>query len=181
MKLLLVTLSVALAATVLSRVAAGQTPASRGIPGIAYISPQQILTKSPLFQAALTTLQSVQQQKGVELREKQQALETIRRRLAVSADEAARADLQRIEQQQATDLERATGQAQAELQALQRQFQSDLQTKVRPIVEDLAREQKLQLVLTAEGAVFWAAPGMDLTPAVLERLNAAPPATPRKP
>jgi Skp family chaperone for outer membrane proteins len=179
MKLLLVTLSFALAATVLSRVAAGQTPASRGLPGIAYISPQQILTKSPVFQAGLSKLQSVQQQKTAELREKQQSVETIRRRLAVAGDEAARADLQRIEQQQVADLERATTQAQTDLQTLQRQFQSDLQAKIRPIVEDLARDQKLQLVLSADGAVFWAAAGMDLTPAVLERLNAASPAAPR--
>ena len=69
------------------------------------------------------------------------------------------------------ELERATQQAQSELQALQRQLQADLQAKVRPVVEAVAKAEGVDLVLSYDTTVVWAAPGLDLTDVVLARLN----------
>ena len=65
-------------------------------------------------------------------------------------------------------------QGQVDLQNLQRQISNDLMAKVRPILEELVAGTDVQIVLQADGPILWAAPGLDLTQAVVERLNAAP-------
>jgi len=182
MKTLLLTLPIALLATVFSLTTAGQVPPPPATSRIAYVSAQRILSESTEAKADVARLQAAQLEKANELRTKQQALEATRQRLAQS-DSSTRSQLQQDEAQQRTDLERSTAQAQADLQARQRQFQSDLQARLRPILADLATAQNIQVVLNADTAVLWSAPGMDLSSAVIERLNAAaaPPTTTRKP
>jgi Skp family chaperone for outer membrane proteins len=64
-------------------------------------------------------------------------------------------------------------QAQTEIQAAQRQMQATVQGRVKTILDDVAKAQNLQVVLNADAALVWAAPGLDLTPAVIERMNKA--------
>ena len=151
----------------------GQPPAA-GAPRIAFVSAQRILAESSHGKADVARMQALQQQKTTEIRTKQQALEATRQQLAQAADSGARDRLQQQEQQQRTDLERAAAQAQSEIQALQRQVQNDLQTRVRPVVEDAAKSENVQIVLNGDTAVVWAAPGLDLTKVVIDRLDAKP-------
>jgi Skp family chaperone for outer membrane proteins len=114
----------------------------------------------------------MQQGKAAEVRDKQQLLESTRQQLAAATDADLRTKLQQQELQQRTDLERATVQAQSDLQAAQRNMQAGLQAKLKPILEDMLKDQDVSLVLNAESGVVWSAPGLDLTPAVIERWNA---------
>ena len=109
------------------------------------------------------------------------AFEDDRKQLAQASESAARVKLQQQEAQQRTELERATVQAQQELQNLQREVLAEFQGRLRVIVEELVKGQGLQLVLNGEQAVIWSAPGIDLTNAVIERLNSQAKTAPAKP
>jgi outer membrane protein len=174
MKTLLMIIPLALVVALLSSAAAGQAPASRGTVTIGYVSAQRIFAEANEAKAEVTRIQTLQQQKATDLRTKQQALEGTRAQLAAATDPALRVQLQPQEQQQRTDLERATAQAQVDLQTAQRQMQAQVQGRVKTILDDVAKAQNLQVVLNGDAAVLWAAPGLDLTSAVIERMNKAP-------
>ena len=139
---------------------------------IAYVSGQRLSAESADGKAGAGRLQALQQSKAGDLRAKQQAHEAVRMQLSRATDAAARIALEQEEQQRRTDLERSMAQAQADIQNLQRQISNELMAKVRPILEQLVAGTEVQIVLQSDGPVLWAAPGLDLTPAVLERLNA---------
>jgi Skp family chaperone for outer membrane proteins len=174
MKTALITTSIALLPAMLSLAPVAQAPASRVASPIAYVSAQRILEGSPDARTEFARIQTMQQQRTTALRAQQQALEATRQQLALAADAPARAQLQQQELKERTELERATAQAQADLQSLQREVNNTLQTKVRAVVEDLVKAQNIQLVLNGDSAVIWGASNIDLTPAVIERLNAKP-------
>jgi Skp family chaperone for outer membrane proteins len=181
MKTLLASIPLALLLTFLSPAGSAQAPASRPTLPIGYISAQRILAESTIGRAQSARFQTAQQQKTGELRAKQQALEATRQLLAQATDNAARLQLGQQEQQQRTDLERSTAQAQTDLQTIQREVQTELQTQVKSVLADLVKARDLELVLNSDNVLAWGAANLDLTPAVIERLNAAPaPATPKQ-
>jgi Skp family chaperone for outer membrane proteins len=171
MKTLLLIVPLALVVALLSSAAAGQAPASRGPSSIGYVSAQRIFLEAADGKTEMARVQTLQQQKTTELRAKQQALETTRQQLAGAGDGPTRMQLQQQELQQRTDLERSTVQAQADIQTAQRQMQAVVQGRVRTILDDLAKAQNLQIVVNADTTLVWAAPGLDLTAAVIERMN----------
>ena len=74
---------------------------------------------------------------------------------------------------QTKDAERFQQDAQAEINELQQEVQNDFVKKLSPIVEQLAVEKGLHLVFNAsESGIAWAAPGLDLTPDVIKKLDA---------
>jgi outer membrane protein len=153
---------------------AGQALASRGPSQIGYVSAQRILVETTEGKAEVARLQTLQQQKATELRAKQQTLEATRQQLMQGGESSARAQLQQQEQQQRIELERATMQAQTDLQALQRQLQTDFQARLKPVVEEVAKSENIQVVLNGDTTIVWAAPSLDLTAVVIDRLNAKP-------
>src|SRR5262249_32792834 len=112
-----------------------------------------------------------QQKSASDLTTRQQTLETTRQQLAAAADSTARAQLQQKEFQQGVELQRATQQAQLEIQTLQREVNADMQQRVRAILDDLLKTQGYQVVLNMESSVIWSAPDLDLTAAVVGRMN----------
>lgn len=152
-------------------VAQPPTPA-RPTGSVAYVSGQRLSTESIEGKAGQARLEAMRQEKANELRIRQQALEATRQQLALVAGGKEKLDLQQREQQQRADLDRATVQAQTDLQNLQRQLTVELQPKVRSALDDVVKGTDIQIVVQLETAVVWAAPGLDLTTAVLERLNA---------
>jgi Skp family chaperone for outer membrane proteins len=173
MKTLLMIIPLALVVALLSSAAAGQAPASRGPVTIGYVSAQRIFAEATDAKAEVARMQAVQQQKTSDLRTKQQALETTRQQLAGASDGPTRVQLQQQELQQRTDFERSTVQAQADIQAAQRQMQANVQGRVKTVLDEVAKAQNLLVVVNADAALVWAAPGLDLTPAVIERMNKA--------
>jgi Skp family chaperone for outer membrane proteins len=140
-------------------------------PTIRVIQPQRILAEATDARAELERFQATQQQKNVELRGKQQALDATRRELAAATTATDRQRLQEQEIQQRGDFERSTAQAQSELQGLQRQMQAALQARIRTALQEILKGQNVQMVLNAETSVVWASSSADLTSAVIERLN----------
>ena len=61
---------------------------------------------------------------------------------------------------------------QTDIQALQRQVNTELMARLQPALEELTKESGVQLVINADNAVLWSVPGIDLTPFVVERMNA---------
>jgi Skp family chaperone for outer membrane proteins len=149
-----------------------QQPAPQPPTGVAMISGQRILAESPDARAKLAELQARQQQRTTEIKTKQQALEATRRQLAAATDPAKKSELQKQEQQQRTELERDAADAQSDLQASQRQLQADLRALLNPVLAEIAKGRNVQVILNSDLSVAWAAPGVDLTSEVLERLNA---------
>jgi Skp family chaperone for outer membrane proteins len=173
-KTFLAAVSIALLLPAFYLFAAGQSAAPRAPVTIGYVSATRILTESVDAKAEVARLQGIQQQKANDLRGKQLALETTRQQLAQGGDAASRTQLLQQEQTQRLEFERANQQVQADLQTEQRQFNTNLQNKVKAAVADVVKTQSnIQLVLNGDNSVVWAAPGMDLTTAVVERMNAA--------
>jgi outer membrane protein len=170
------TVAVCLAMTVLGALAVGlaQPPPAQATGPVAYVSSQRISAETAMGKAGIARIQTMQRERTTDVRTKQQTLEATRRQLAAAqGDERVR--LQAQEQQQRTEFERAVAQAQTDIQALQRQVLGELSPKVKSAVEEVVKSTGIQVVLSSDVAVVWAAPGLDLTSRVIEHLNASSP------
>jgi len=80
------------------------------------------------------------------------------------------------------DQQRFQQEAQQEVQKLQAELQGEFQRKLVPVLQQLAQEKHLSMLLSAQDAgLIWAEPGLDLTAEAIKRLDAAPAAkTPAK-
>jgi Skp family chaperone for outer membrane proteins len=145
---------------------------------VAYLSVQRITNETREGKDGLARVQALQRERGDEVRQKQQALEVIRNQLSLAQPEA-RLRLMSQEQQQRLELERAVARGQADLQSLQRQMNAEMNARVRTVVAEIVKGQDIQVVLNLEAAVVWAAPSIDLTDAVIGRMNATPSAPPK--
>ena len=161
---------------VLLSVAAAQQHPSFATRPIGYVSMQRVLSDATEAKAAAERLKTTQQQKSGELRAKQQALAETKRQLGEPAGMFQGKRLREQEERQRTELEQATAQAQVDIQTLQAQVQGELRTRLKSVLEDLAKRHSLEIVLNQDTSVLWAAPALDLTSAVIERLNATAPA-----
>jgi Skp family chaperone for outer membrane proteins len=66
------------------------------------------------------------------------------------------------------------------MQASQRETQALVQSHLKTVLDQVAIGQGIDLVLNADLAVLWGSTQLDITNAVIERLNAKPsPATPK--
>jgi Skp family chaperone for outer membrane proteins len=145
---------------------------------IAYLSMQRIFNETTEARAGAAKLEAFRQAKAKELSDKQKALDATHQRLVQLGgvfQASKRTQVKAEEDRQRADLKESTDRAQGELQTLQRQLQDELRRNLVAVVEALAKERSLRLVLNADTAVIWTVPGMDLTADVLARLNARSP------
>jgi Skp family chaperone for outer membrane proteins len=153
---------------------AAQTPPVPVDATVVYVSSQRLSTETTMGKDGLGRIQALQRERTEALRVRQQTLDETRRSLAQATDPAQRSRLQVQEQQQQADFARAQAQAQTDLQALQREIQAELRPAVQAALADLLKGTNVEVVLPLETAIVWAAPGRDVTSAVIERLNKAP-------
>ena len=151
-----------------------QQPAVPPNATVAYVSAQRLTNETNVGKQGVARLQAAQQQRQADLRSRQQALDATRQQLSAATDAGVRAALQQQEQQQRTGLERATAEAQAETQNLQRQAAAELQARLRVEIPEIIKGTAIQVIVQQETAIVWAAPGLDLTSALIERINSAP-------
>jgi Skp family chaperone for outer membrane proteins len=86
----------------------------------------------------------------------------VRKKQAEGASQKTPQDAQKFQQE-----------AQAEVQKLQADLQADFQRKLFPILQQMAQEKHLSMLLSAADAgLIWAEPGLDLTAEALKRLDA---------
>jgi outer membrane protein len=153
---------------------------------VAYISLQYIASNSVEGKAATAKIQEFTKKKQAELQDKQKALEALRNKLlqggGVMSDQA-RNQLEKDIEKMNRELQYAQQDAQAEQQQLTNDLQQDFQTRLNPIIDAVAQEKGLHMVLSIDdsGAV-WVNTGLNLSAEVMKRLDAAaktppPPAT----
>jgi outer membrane protein len=155
---------------------------------IAYISLQYIASNSVEGKAATAKIQEFTKKKTAELADKQKALEALRNKLlqggTVMSDQA-RNQMEKDIEKMNRELQYAQQDAQAEQTQLTNELQQDFQTRLNPIIDAVAQEKGLHMVLSIDdsGAV-WVNTGLNLSADVMRRLDAvaktAPAAPPKK-
>ena len=152
---------------------------------VAFINPQRIFQESADGKAALVRVKTLTDKKQTENTTKQKTLADNQQKLQTSGsvmNEAARSQLEKEIERQQKDAERFQQDAQAEINELQQEVQNDFVKKLSPIIDALAAEKGLHLVFNAgQSGISWAAPGLDLTPDVIKRLDTKTPSAPPKP
>jgi outer membrane protein len=152
---------------------------------VAFINPQAILQQSVDGKAAIARINALIQKKQKEGEDKAKLLQGNQQKLQTSGsvmNEAARSQLEKEIDRQQKEIERFQQDAQAEINDLQQEVQNDFLKKVNPVLEQVAIEKGVQIVLNAEAQIFaWASMGLDLSPDIVKKLDAAskPAATPK--
>ena len=174
MKSLLIAVVAALLGSTFSLAIVGQAQTAKTPSAVAFVSATRVSTETTYGRSENARIQSLQQQRVNDLKAKQQELEATRQELAKSVDGSVRLALQQKELQERTEWERATQQATLDLQALQREVNQNLQRRVRTVLDDVMKTQNYQLVLNSEASLLWSSPELDLTNAVVSRMNSQP-------
>jgi Skp family chaperone for outer membrane proteins len=167
-----------------------------------YIDLQRILAASTEGQAANTQVEEMTGQKLAEIEARNAALqgqidmknqqmqaaqqklqqgETVmstEARLALQREIARlQLEVQRDTQDAQAEMQRVTQDAETELADLQQQLQIEFDARLTPALELVATELGLDLLFNAgQGGLVWANSALDVTQAVVDRLNATAPA-----
>jgi Skp family chaperone for outer membrane proteins len=140
-----------------------QSPIHLEIP-TAVVNVPRLVAESTVGKAAAAQLKALQADKQKVLSDKQAEVQ----RLA-----ASKAPSSQIERAQ-VELQRLTQDAESELASLDRELQNDLEKKLRPVVAQIAAEDHIGIIFEyPQQLIVWAAPSIDITAKVIERLDAA--------
>jgi Skp family chaperone for outer membrane proteins len=145
-------------------------------PTIVTVSIQRVSAQSDLGKRATQQLEALRQERGRELAAKQKELEDVVRQLTRN-EGLSPADRERLiqdETRRRTEFQQLTQQAQSAFQAAQAKLQTEIRGKLTPILADIAKRYSAEVMLNADAAVAWGAPGTDTTDEVVRRLNALP-------
>lgn len=147
---------------------------------IAYIDMQAVASQSVAGKAASKKLQDLQQKKVAEIGEKNKQLQALQTKLqqggSVLNSDARDTLTKQIDQLQ-REIQFAQQNAQADFNDLQNDLLQDFQKKVMPIIEQVAQEKGLLMVLTmADSGIAWADRGLDISQEVVTRLDSQAPA-----
>ena len=140
---------------------------------IAVINIDRIAAESNVGKALFEKLKAENDKLSAERARREQEIRELSSKLTsevLSADAQAR--LQREIERKRTEAQRWLEDAQREFQERQQEEEAAFQAKLGPIVEEVAREQGIGLILRdTPGITFVLDPSLDLTPAVVQRLN----------
>ena len=144
-----------------------------------FVNLQVVAGESEAGQEAGQRIASLQQRKEAEIGEMQGALQAEQQKLQSSGSVmsvSARIDLERRIERQDLDLQRAVQDAQQEVQELTETLQVEFQDRLIPALQQVAAEKSLHFIFdTAGGGLIWGDPSLDLTPDVIEKINASQP------
>lgn len=150
---------------------------------VAYVDFNYIAATSEEGKAASTRIQALQKKKSDELTAKQKDLQTrqekLQQGLSVMNDQA-RAQAEREIEKLQRELQFAQQDAQTDIQQLTEQLQNEFGQKLQPIVEAIANEKGLHMILQAQQGIAWANPGLDISDEIVKRLNAGKGTPPKK-
>ena len=155
---------------------------------IAYIDIQAIAANSAEGKSSSGRVKALQEKKLAELTTKNKQVEAAQAKANQSVlSEEARATAAKEVERLNVEIQRFQQDAEAELNDLQQQLQLDFQRKLSPVIQQVATEKGLQVLLSrADAGIVWAEPGIDLTAEVIKRFDTAvaggakPPAAPQK-
>jgi outer membrane protein len=147
---------------------------------VAYIDLQYIASNSTEGKAATAKIQEYAKKKTAELEGKQKALEAARQKLLQGGtvlSDSARSQMEKDIEKMARELQYAQQEAQSEQQSLTQDLQNDFQTRLNPIIDQVANEKGLHLVLSiADSGAVWVNTGLNISAEVMKRLDSAKPA-----
>jgi outer membrane protein len=142
---------------------------------IAYFNPQYVVANSKDGKTGSTQLKALQDKKVKEIEDKQKQLATNQNLISspTLADDK-RAGLQKEIDRLQVDIQRMQQDAQAELNEMNNELQAQFQRRLSPIVQQIAAEKGLHLVLLADPqTIYWADEGLDISPEIARRMDAA--------
>jgi Skp family chaperone for outer membrane proteins len=144
---------------------------------VGLVNLQQIAALSGEGKVATAKVQALIQKKQVEGQQKAKLLQDNQQKLEQGGalmNDAARAALQKDIDRQQLEGQRFEQDAQAEVTELQTELQNEFQKKLFPILQQMAQEKNLHVLLSAAdtGAIWWE-PGIDLTAEAIKRLDAS--------
>jgi outer membrane protein len=147
---------------------------------VAYIDLQYIASNSAEGKAATAKIQEYAKKKTAELEGKQKSLEAARQKLLQGGtvlSDSARSQMEKDIEKQARELQYAQQEAQSEQQSLTQDLQNEFQTRLNPIIDQVANEKGLHLVLSiADSGAVWVNTGLNISAEVMKRLDSAKPA-----
>jgi Skp family chaperone for outer membrane proteins len=142
---------------------------------IAYVNLQQIANLSAEGKGLTAKVQALMQKKQNEAAAKSKALADAQQKAAQSGalmSDTARAALEKDIERMNLEGQRFQQDAQAEINELSQQLQNEFQQKLFPILDLVAKEKGIDLLLSAADAgMVWAAPGLDLTMDAVKKLD----------
>ena len=142
---------------------------------LAYIDLQYIATNSAEGKAATGKIQEYAKKKSAELAEKNKTLEALRNKLLQGGtvlSDSARSQMEKDIDKMNRELQFAQQDAQAEQTQLTNELQNDFQTRLNPIIDAVAKEKGLHLVLSiADSGAIWANTGLNISAEVMKRLD----------
>jgi len=165
---------------------AAQTPPKPFPEGakIAYVNVQAIASNSVEGKAATSKLDDLRKKKTAEIADKNKALAAAQTKLQQGGsvlNDAARGALEKDIEKMNREIQFAQQDANTELQELQNQLQADFQEKLNPVLEQVASEKGLHMLIDiANSGAVWANSGLDLTAEVIRRFDAATKTAPVK-
>ena len=161
----------------------------------AYINLQRVLAESDVGQVASTQVQELTDTKLAEIQSRQTALQSeidssnqqlaglqqkleqgqnvmsTQARLSLQREiSRLQLDLQRQTQDAQAEMERVTQDADAEVAELRQELQLQFEQQLAPALDEVATERQVDLIFNIEGLI-WGLPALDLTPAVVGKLN----------
>lgn len=142
---------------------------------IAYIDIQAIAGNSAEGKAATARVKGLQEKKLADLNVKNKQVEAAQAKVnqSVLSEEARAAAAKEVERLN-VEIQRMQQDAEAEMNDLQQQLQMDFQRKLSPVIQQMAVEKGLQVLLSrSDAGIVWAEPGIDLTAEVIKRFDAA--------
>jgi outer membrane protein len=142
---------------------------------IAYVNLQQIANLSAEGKGLTAKVQALMQKKQNEAAAKSKALADAQQKAAQSGalmSDTARAALEKDIERMNVEGQRFQQDAQAEINELSQQLQNEFQQKLFPILDLVAKEKGIDLLLSAADAgMVWASPGLDLTMDAVKKLD----------
>ena len=144
---------------------------------IAYVDIQAIASTSSEGKAATGKLQELEKKKVAEIQAKNKQLEDARQKQQTSStimNDSSRLALEKEVDKLTREVQFLQQEAQADRNALQTELQVEFQRRLNPILEQVAKEKGLHMLVDIQnsGAV-WVDTGLDLTSEVIKRLDAA--------
>ncbi len=142
---------------------------------IAFINIPRIAAESAEGKASTGRVNALREKKVGELSAKNKQVESAQQKLAsggLLSDEARAATQKEIDRLN-VEVQRMQQDAEAEMTELQQQLQLDFQRKLSPVIQQIAVERGLHMLLSTDAGLVWAEPGLDLTLEVIKRFDAA--------
>jgi Skp family chaperone for outer membrane proteins len=150
--------------------------------------PQQVLQSTTRGKKLLSEFQVVEKNWSDKMEAKQKEGQDLQKQLtSASIDDAAKEKINRQLRDLEFDFKKMQEDAQAEVGKAQQKIQVQFNNEITPIVETIAKERKLQMILNYQQGlytIFDTAWGLDFTNEVAKRYDAASadkPAAPKTP